>query len=374
MKYPLNEDYQTAVKYCERFVLDPVLKKGHPIKSKFGLLMYSGGYTRVFPIFVDSEKYALRCWTADIDNAEYRYKCIRQYLENCHLPYFVSFDYITSGILVKGKTYPILRMEWAEGDNLKEFVQNNLNNPKILLTAADAFLKMTKDLHSHNIAHGDLQHENIIVQTSQNDIQLILIDYDSLYIPDFFDMPEQIFGLPSFQHPIRFTKGHQSKAPEKNDYFSEIVIYLSLLAFAENPDLWDIFQVETADGLIFTEDDFKNPMNSKVFYNLGQLSQSICILLDLLKSYCNQSNIQFFLPIEQLIFGTDNSLKTISSNIDRFSKTIPVPKKKYVPKMINTNVDQLIKKIKQYSPPQTAKDKTVSERGIDKLIQNIKSL
>jgi len=371
MKYPLSTEYQTSVKYCDRFVLDPILSKGYPQNTKFGLLMYSGGYTRVFPITVGTKKYALRCWIAEVHEAEYRYEQLKHYIHNRQLTYFVPFDYIQKGILVNGNVYPILRMEWAEGNDLKSFIQKNLNNPDILRRAANTFLKMTKTLHKHKIAHGDLQHENIIVQNVQNNLEFILIDYDSLYIPNFASMPDHIVGLPAFQHPNRIKNAHQAKASEKVDYFSELVIYVTLLALSERPDLWDIFKVDTADGLIFTQLDYENPDKSNAFSLLDHLSHSICVGLKMLKSYCKQPDINQFIPVEQVIIGHDDCLNKMFKRIDMFSRSIP-EKKQHVSIVANQKVDQLIQNIQHYSLP----EKTGSikpECGVDQLLKNIQS-
>jgi len=370
MKYPLSTDYQTAVKYCKRFVLDPVLVNSMPQQNKYGLVMYSGGYTRVFPMTVGLEKYALRCWIADVYEAEYRYKSIKKYLNACKINYFVSFDYVKKGILVNGIIYPVLRMEWAEGLDLKEFIRKHLTQADILKQTAKTFLHMTKELHAHKIAHGDLQHENIMVQKKGNHIQLVLIDYDSLYIPDFIDMPDHIVGLPAFQHPTRIGKAKQALASEKMDYFSELIIYISLMAFAERPDCWDIFNLEISEGLIFNEKDFECPEQSKAFSLLKQLSHPIRVGVDLLKSYCKQTDISLFIPIEQVIYGADDSLTKMFDKFEAFSKSVPPPKRHHVPKVKNDNINQLIQNIKQYSPPEKAKQPK-QEYGVDQLINNI---
>lgn len=36
-------------------------------------------------------------------------------------PYFVNFDYWAKGIKVRGSPYPIVRMDWAQGDTLNLF-------------------------------------------------------------------------------------------------------------------------------------------------------------------------------------------------------------------------------------------------------------
>jgi len=72
--WPYAGDYVTAVRNLDKFVLDSDFKSGKPQKNKFGFKLYSGGYCCVFPIIVGKKKLALRCWTADVGDAGYRYQ------------------------------------------------------------------------------------------------------------------------------------------------------------------------------------------------------------------------------------------------------------------------------------------------------------
>ena len=94
---------------------------------------------------------------------------------------------------------------------------------------------MCIDLHKNNISHGDLQHGNILIcENRDGKPTLKLVDYDSLYVPTMGKkFKDSITGLKDYQHPARQTAVHVSS--HKTDYFSELVIYLSLIAIAENP-------------------------------------------------------------------------------------------------------------------------------------------
>ena len=62
---------------------------------------------------------------------------------------------------------PITRMEWVEGVSLREFIEQNLQNPHIFKVVADEFQKMVSALHKHQIAHGDLQDGNILLKRNR---------------------------------------------------------------------------------------------------------------------------------------------------------------------------------------------------------------
>ena len=317
--YPSNLDYDTAVNHLDRFVLDPMFKGGIPRRIKGSQLeLYSGGYSRVFPVIVSNTTYALRCWIADVGNAAYRYQEIENYLKCNPLPYFVEFAYVEEGILVKGKKYPIIRMEWVDGATLKDFIVQNNASTNLLLAIADKFKKMVKDLRDKNISHGDLQDGNIIIHNNGSSIEIKLIDYDSLFVPNLHGMPDQIVGLPAYQHPKRIaTPGMASK---KVDYFSELVIYLSLKSLAERPDLWVKYNIQKADGLLFSPRDFKDPSKSNIFRELKNLSPEIRYLSSTLQDFCNQPSIENLLPLEEflgkssLLSGTVKNVEAVFSN------------------------------------------------------------
>ena len=331
-KYPGAIEYEKAVKYLDRFILDPKLKGGVARESqKFGLILFSGGYSIVFPVEISGGKkvYALRVWRADVDNAKARYKEISNYLKQIQLPYFVDFEYVERGISVEGNEYPIIRMEWAEGETLKLFIKKYIDSPAILRELANQFLQMVTDLHAHQMSHGDLQDGNIIVAKNFGTIQLKLIDYDSMYVPALTGQPDHIVGLPTYQHPIRIKQSSKKNASHIVDYFSELVIYLSIMAYAEQKRLWIDFDSEKANGLLFTEKDFDNPDKSKIFNRLNTFSKEISELSKTLQQFCCQKNLEDLKPLEQVVSGhtvsQTNSFPNLSNIISSIKKPLKSP-------------------------------------------------
>ena len=106
---------------------------------------------------------------------------------------------------------------------------------------------MAKTLHTHQISHGDLQDGNILLKLNGTDVEIKLIDYDSLFVPSLGGYPDSIVGLPEFQHPHRMAGGGTANA--KVDYFSELVIYLSFRSLAEKPALWSQFGQRTEESV-----------------------------------------------------------------------------------------------------------------------------
>lgn len=296
MKYPLRSDYQIAVKYLDKFVLDSVLQRGTPVKHPQNpnfLLSYNGGKAIVYEIQTNPKKYALKCWIEDLGDLKIRYKAIDEYLKKVKLPYFVDFSYQEQGILVNGQKFPIVRMEWIDGISFKRFLANNIKNPAYIRDLADKFLEMATNLHQNNISHGDLQHGNIMVRKNGD---ICLIDYDSLYVPQLNNEKDNIKGLPGYQHPKRKIS---NKLSPKSDYFSELVIYLSLLIISEKPNYWQ--KIEQEERLLFSEKDLVNPNSSQLFRELKKLSPEIVYFTQELEKFCQESNIERLQPLENLI-------------------------------------------------------------------------
>ena len=298
MFWPTPVDYKQAISFFpDLSILDPELQDGSPRKDSDDVIYDTGAYSIVFPIEVSSNTYALRCWTEDIGDTETRYKEISDYLQRRCLPYFVDFEYVPNGIKVNEVEYPVTRMEWVEGKTLCDFIKQNLRDARCLKTAAAEFQKMVETLHAHQISHGDLQDGNILLDRDGTDVKIRLIDYDSLFVPSLRSQPDSIIGLPEYQHPQR----GGGQANEKVDYFSELVIYLSLLSLAEKFDLWSQFGNRTEKGLLFTVEDFKNPDQSEVFRELGKLSLTVQQLASKLKEFCSRQSIDQLEPLEEVL-------------------------------------------------------------------------
>jgi|GEM_PF-2680313 len=294
--YPTNGDYNLSVQNLSRFGQEPRLVAAQPqTMANGGLIAYSGGYSRVYPVKSGRGTFALRCWTADVGDARERYRRIGEYLNKQGLPFFVEFEYLENAILVKGQRYPVLWMEWAEGPRLRDYVAQHLGDAPGLRAVADSFGEMVAALHDREISHGDLQDENIVVQNGGAGPRMRLIDYDSLFVPTLRGYPDQIIGISHYQHPRRAALG---TASEKVDHFSELVIYLSILAYAQNPRLWNPHYEKR---LLFADSDFVDPDQSPAFGMLRYMTGEVRMLTDCLVGYCREGQVERLPPLEQVI-------------------------------------------------------------------------
>jgi len=295
MKYPSKSDIITAVKYPQ-FIKDSVVHGGEINIVKAGRPeMYTGGFSIVFPIFKNNIKYAFRVWHIQLTNVKDRYIEISNYLSKVNLKYFADFSFVKGGLLVNGQLIDTTRMKWVEGEVLKEYLNSNLNNKQKIIKLSEDFLSMTQELHLKSISHGDLQHGNIIIDR-YGEIQLV--DYDSVYVPNLKGKAEIITGLKGYQHPARFTN---KITTAKADYFSELIIYISILALTENPSLWDKYHVRDSEVLLFKHEDFLNFDNSKIKSDLEKLSPKINALVKVLDVYLKEDDINKLSPFSDVL-------------------------------------------------------------------------
>lgn len=271
MSWPTPQDYNEEVQNPRICFADEELKKGEPEQTLLGLPRpITGAFAVVYRIKCGSQNYAVRCFQHDFADQQRRYAEIDQHLDSVKLPYTVGFDFIPQGIKVKGNWYPILKMEWVKGELLNDYIKRNLNNPSALLDLANRWLAMIKALQKANIAHGDLQHGNVLVVNGD----LKLIDYDGMFVPGLAGESSHEIGHRNYQHPNRTASDFGSYT----DYFSAWVIYISLLLLSIDSKLWQ--HVKGGDEFIlFRGEDFKEPSNSHTFNLLtGHIDARIQLL------------------------------------------------------------------------------------------------
>ena len=145
-------------------------------------LALCGGFALTYTVNTSSAKYAVRCFHKQSNALEKRYSSITSRLKKLHSPYFVEFEFQPQGVTVAGKLYPIVKMKWATGTTLGEFLEHGYSNASDLQQLGSALCALAKFLQSENMAHGDIQPGNVMIANSGRTIQLI--DYDGMYVED----------------------------------------------------------------------------------------------------------------------------------------------------------------------------------------------
>jgi len=263
--WPLNIDFTIAVQNPQLCFADPDLKQALTSKNSRGrVLLWSGNFATVYKLTKGDRCWAVRCFTrTPQSDVQQRYQAISEYLAKHQIPYLVNFEFIAQGILVKGEWYPILKMDWVQGVELDRYIGEYLDDSQVLLRLDRQLQELQKDLQKVGIAHGDLQHGNIMVDDQG---ELKLVDYDGMYVPALHGAPPLEIGHPNYQPPQRSPKDFSDRL----DDFSFVVISLSLRALANEPNLWENFH-EDNKNLIFRQNDFQEPELSPVFQAISNI-------------------------------------------------------------------------------------------------------
>ncbi len=269
MQYPLISEYIEAIRSAEdNFdqynALRPVLDdKGNPVMS-------SGNFGVVFKMRDEQTKrlYAVKCFTRDQEGRQANYRRIAEELEFVSSPYLVHFRFLEKELFVDtsqgdAEEYPVLVMDWVEGEPLDRYLRAHLQDTYALQLLAYRFCRMGAWLLSQPFAHGDLKPDNILVKA---DGSLVLVDYDGMFVPAMQGEQAGELGSPDFRHPLRTAADFN----EHIDDFSIATIALSLKAIALQPSLYD--QFAASDRLLFAASDYLDLGKSAVLPALCSLT------------------------------------------------------------------------------------------------------
>ncbi len=220
----------------------------------------SGNFAYTYKLARHSQAWAVRCFSKYVP-ARDRYQAIDRFMRSRSESFLLAPSYVERGISVKGQWYPIIKMPWVSGETLSAYIDAYAHDQGRMSSLLRSFEKMVASLEAIGMAHGDLQHGNIMVSNGQ----LVLVDYDGTYVPGMqrFEVKER--GHPNYQHPAR----DQEFGPTV-DRFSAIVIHLALRGLIKQPGLWA--QYGDGENLLFHQRDFINPDESKVLAAVERLS------------------------------------------------------------------------------------------------------
>ena len=279
MQYPLISEYVKAIQDAgdnlEQLAhLTPVLDDhGEPYRS-------SGAFAVVFKMQDKSsgKYYALKCFTEEQQGRADAYRQIADELDLLDSPYITSVKYMEKELFVDSQCeedeFPVLLMDWVEGETMEAYIVANYHNQSAMSLLCYRFGKMAAWLRSQSFAHGDVKPDNIIIRP---DGSLTLVDYDGMFVSSMKGCKSPTVGTKDFCHPLRTMDDFD----ETIDDFSLASIALSLKAISMNSTLLDTYGA--SDRLLFSENDYRNPSNSKVISALQGLmcDKDFCTLYSL---------------------------------------------------------------------------------------------
>ena len=324
MNYPLISEYLQSVKLSEENFdklsnLRPVCDvDGNPV-------MYSGNFAVVFKMEdrKTGKLYAVKCFLREQEGRDESYRLIASELEYMSSTFLTSIKYFEKELFVdttqgNDTEFPVLLMDWVEGLTLDKYILNYIHDPYKLALITYQFCQMGSWLISQEFAHGDLKPDNIIVR---EDGQLVLVDYDGMFVPTMLGQKARELGTVDYRHPLRTEDVFNGSI----DDFSIASIALSLKAISLKPELLNEFGAE--DRLLFSAKDYQN------------IGESEC--LKSIQSLSNDAELAQLLGLFYIAYAR-NELSNISF------KLFNIAKPEYVPEIISNA--SMYKKVTSLKP------------------------
>ena len=255
MQYPLISEYIEAI----RLAADNFDKLSHlqPVLDGNGTpMMSSGSFAVVFKMH-DPQAHkdvAVKCFLKEQEGRAESYQLIAQELAYTSSSFLTPFRYLDKEFFVESQStndeeFPVVLMDWVEGETLDRYIQSHLADPNALRLLAFQFSRLASWLLSQPFAHGDLKPDNILVRS---DGTLTLVDYDGMFVPAMEGTAARELGSPDFRHPLRTAE----RFNEHIDDFPLAVILLSLKALSLSPSLWNTYGA--SDRLLFSATDYRD--------------------------------------------------------------------------------------------------------------------
>jgi hypothetical protein len=265
MIWPTPNDYAAAVRNPAAAFADPDLAAADVVLGRDGRPeAHSGDTAHVYQLCAeDGRSWAVKCFGRIDDGRPARYAAVRDAIGA--QPFAVGFEHLADGIAVAGRRWPVLKMDWVEGASLYRVAKDRCDSPAVMDGLFKRWVQLARELRAAGVAHGDLQHANVLLVPGKwpGSYALKLVDYDAMYVPALAGVPTYEAGHPNYRHPGR---DERSYSPDL-DRFPLLAVATALKALAvRGPDLWRAHG--SRDCLLFTAADFKNPGESKLMRRL----------------------------------------------------------------------------------------------------------
>ncbi|MEQ1703610.1 MAG: hypothetical protein ABMA25_26175, partial [Ilumatobacteraceae bacterium] len=257
--WPTGTDYSRAVQTPQMSFDDDELKGGRVGTNAMGMpLVASGQNAVVFLMETARGNQAVRCFLTPPSEGAVRYAALEKHLVHTAPRALTSARWLANGITVSGNVWPAVVMPWVEGKPLNIAVEDMLDEPHRLRALAEQWVEVVRALQRARVAHGDLQHGNVLVKENGS---IALVDLDGVWVPEITIGPPSEFGHPNYQHPQR-TVEHWGQYV---DSFPGALIDLALRALAHDSSLERYL---SGENLLFTRQDLERPMESEVWTQL----------------------------------------------------------------------------------------------------------
>ena len=311
--YPSMDQYNASVQHPQTAFSDPILRAGKIQSNGLGLpVALGGGFALTYTVVCPGKKFAVRCFHKPTTDLQGRYTKISNSLRTLNSGRFVGFEYQPQGILVNGTRYPIVKMDWVEGETLGSYLETRYSDKAAIDRLRTDFVALERLLREKALAHGDLQNGNVIVNSGVK-----LIDYDGMFVPGMAAGQGTEIGHRHFQHPKRAAANFGATM----DRFSFIVIDLSLRALLEEPGLFQKYS--NGENILLTASDFSDPGSSAHFKELRSI-QSLEQHVDNFRRIC-AAPADAVPSLEDFIAGRNIPAVSVTKWVDHAPKGVARP-------------------------------------------------
>ena len=279
MNYPLISEYVEAIKAAEDNFEQ--LKHLLPVLDDDGMPIMSGGnFAVVFKMKNEQtgKLHAVKCFLKEQEGRAEAYRQIAEELEYVSSTFLTPIKYLDKELFVDSSNsedseFPVLLMDWVEGENLDKYILKNKYDGRKLSRLVQKFHELSKWLLAQPFAHGDLKPDNIIVTNEGN---LVLIDYDGMFVPKMLGQEPREMGTPNYRNPYNERINLGTSFSKRIDDFAIIHILLSLRIYSEHPHLI----TNENDFALFNRKDFIQIYETPLYIELmsSGLDTQSCLL------------------------------------------------------------------------------------------------
>lgn len=261
MDWPNPQDYNESIQHPHLCFSREDLRRAQIEVNAIGLPRpVTGAFASVYKAINSDGTFAIRCFHTEVPDLARRYAEILSEFRSKTSKWVVDTEYIEDGIFIRGRWYPIVKMNWTDGLPLDRYLAKHGQNQAKVTNVAKQLRSIFDDLRARGIAHGDLQHGNILVCGDE----VKLLDYDGFFVPALQGLKSAELGHANYQHPYR-TREHFGSYI---DNFPAWLITVSLLSIAADPELLSVGQ--DRECLLFAHADLVSPYESELFKRLRE--------------------------------------------------------------------------------------------------------
>ena len=331
MSWPQLTDYRDILQHPDRAFKDPILRAATAKVSKLGVPVgCAGGFAIVYKLTCGAAATAVRVFKKPSPEREERYRIIQDHLSRHRPTCLVEFGYQSQGIRYDNRWFPIQTMSWVSGKTLGVWMAEAVARGDMgrIRSMADQWVELVESLHEAQIAHGDLQHGNVMVVTDTP----VLVDYDCMTVPTLVGREALESGLPAYQHPER-----SRTLSLELDHFAAWIILIAMRAVAAVPTLWARYVAATGnENLLFTVDDIKDPTSSRLWPELlaspdpdvRAWSRPLLDSLSRSADFIPKFEIDYFKPLRELCDVKEpdwDAVWAVASGPNLAGRAIPAP-------------------------------------------------